>query len=333
MTNGSDGLPQRRLRYPSRSSFNFPIRYLFEYRSSVEDASGPSGQSSVTFTKKMIMGGFVYKFWLVACVLALLPLRLTAQETPLVVGILPTLSPRVLLTNYQPFRAYLEETLKRPVELVTATDLPTFHKSTMAGAYDVVVTAAHLGRYAQMEGGYLPLAGYKLENRAILIVSKNNPLKSIGDLRGHKVATLSRMALVAQQSRDWLDKQGLQEGADYQLIETSSQVSSAYSVQSGESKLAILAPTGWKQLPDNIRDSIQIYATLPAIPSLIWMANPRMTRAAPRLKSALLAFSTELPAGKQFFEVSGYQAMREMTASEMKSLDVYLPYLKQHLGQ
>lgn len=257
----------------------------------------------------------------------------SAQHAPLVIGILPTLSPRVLINNYQPFRLYLEQTLKRPVELVTATDLPAFHKSTLEGAYDMVVTAAHLGRYAQIEGGYLPLAGYKLENRAILIVSKTNPLKSIGDLRGHKVATLSRVALVAQQSRDWLDKQGLREGADYQLIETTSQISSAYSVQSGESKLAVLAPTGWKQLPDNIREGIKVYATLPAIPSLIWMANPRMTSDAPRLKSALLGFSPEMPAGKEFFQVTGYQAMREMGASEMKSLDVYLPYLKQHLGQ
>lgn len=274
-----------------------------------------------------------YRSWLLAFLIACLSLPASAQHAPLVVGILPTLSPRVLINNYQPFRLYLEQRLKRPVELVTATDLPAFHKGTMEGAYDVVVTAAHLGRLAQMEGGYLPLAGYKLENRAILIISKTNPLKSIGDLRGQTVATLSRVALVAQQSIDWLAKQGLKEGVDYQLVETSSQISSAYSVQSGESRLAILAPTGWKQLPDNIRDGIQVYATLPPIPSLLWMANPRMTREAPRLKSALLAFSPEMPEGRQFFEVTGYQDMREITAPEMKSLDVYLPYLKQHLGQ
>lgn len=274
-----------------------------------------------------------YRSWLLAFLIACLSLPVSAQHAPLVVGILPTLNPRVLITNYQPFRLYLEQTLKRPVELVTATDLPAFHKSTMAGAYDVVVTAAHFGRLAQMERGYVPLAGYKLGNRAILITSKAAPLKSIADLRGHKIATLSRFALVADQTINWLEKQGLREGIDYRLVETSSQISSAYSVMSGESTLAIIAPSGWNQLPDNIRDGIQVFTTLPTIPSLIWMANPRLTGEVPRLKSALLAFSPKILEGREFFEVTGYQDMREITATEMKSLDIYLPYLKQHLGQ
>ncbi len=274
-----------------------------------------------------------YKNWLLAILIACYALPARSQPTPLVVGIVPTLSPRVLINNYQPFRLYLEQTLKRPVEIVTATDLPTFHKSTMAGAYDVIVTAAHFGRLAQMERGYLPLAGYKLENRAILLTSKAAPLKSIEDLRGHTVATLSRFALVANQTIDWLEKQGLREGIDYRVVETSSQTSSVYSVISGESTLAIIAPSGWKQLPDNVRDGIQVFATLPALPTLMWMANPRLIREVPNLKSALLAFSPELPQGREFFEVTSYQGMREITATEMKSLDIYLPYLKQHIGK
>ena len=271
--------------------------------------------------------------WLLVWWLALWPMLGAAQQTPLVVGVLPILSPRVLLNNYQPFRAYLERTLKRPVDMVTATDLPAFHKSTMAGDYDLIVTAAHFGRLAQIEGGYLPLARYKASNRAILITSKAAPLKSIQDVRGHTVATLSRFALVAEQTRVWLEKQGLHEGKDYRLLETSSQVSSAYSVMSGESALAIIAPTGWNQLSTNIRESVQVFASLPEIPGLIWMANPRLIREVPELKSALLAFSPQSPEGKQFFEATSYQDMREITSEDMKSFDSYTTYLKQKLGQ
>ena len=273
------------------------------------------------------------RVWLLVWWLALWPMLGAAQQTPLVVGVLPILSPRVLLNNYQPFRAYLERTLKRPVDMVTATDLPAFHKSTMAGDYDLIVTAAHFGRLAQIEGGYLPLARYKASNRAILITSKAAPLKSIQDVRGHTVATLSRFALVAEQTRVWLEKQGLHEGKDYRLLETSSQVSSAYSVMSGESALAIIAPTGWNQLSTNIRESVQVFASLPEIPGLIWMANPRLIREVPELKSALLAFSPQSPEGKQFFEATSYQDMREITSEDMKSFDSYTTYLKQKLGQ
>lgn len=274
-----------------------------------------------------------YKHWISAFLLALFPLTIAAQGTALVVGVVPTLSPRVLLNNYQPFRTYLEQALKRPVEMVTAKDFATFHKSTMAGEYDVVVTAAHLGRLAQVEGRYLPLATYKSANRAMLITSKSAPLKSIPDLKGRTVATLDRSALIVGQALLWLQEQDLQERSDYKLLETSSHNSAAYSVLSGESALAIVSPAGWNQMPASIRDGLQVFSTLPAIPGLMWLAHPRLIQDVPRLKSTLLIFSPNLPEGKQFFELTGYQDMREISPEGMKSIDPYLPFLKRYLGQ
>ncbi|MEO6147319.1 MAG: phosphate/phosphite/phosphonate ABC transporter substrate-binding protein [Sulfuriferula sp.] len=270
---------------------------------------------------------------LLVCALIVWPILGAAREKPLIVGVLPTLSPRVLLNNYQPFRAYLEHALNRPVEMVTATDFAAFHKSTLAGDYDIVVTAAHLGRLAEKERGYIPLATYKSANRAILLTSRAAPLKSIRDLHGRSVATLDRYALITSQALAWLEEQGLREGADFRLLETPSHNSSAYSVLSGESTLAIISPAGWKQMPENIREGLQIYAKLPAIPGIMWLANPRLAQEAPRLKSILLAFPPDSPDGSQFFHVTGYQGMREITPEEMKSLDPYTRYLQKTLGQ
>ena len=274
-----------------------------------------------------------YRGWLLACLLAVFPLRLVAQETPLVVGILPTLSPRVLLSNYQPIRSYLEKTLRRPVEMVTAKDFSTFSKSTARGDYDIVVTAAHLARLAEVESGYLPLVTYKAPNRAMLLTSSKAPLHNIQNLRGHTVATLDRSALITSQTLIWLKEQGLQEPEDFKLIETSSHNSAAYSVLSGESVLAITSPGGWRMMPANIKDRLKLLTSLPPLPSMMWLAHRRLIKEAPNLRSVLLDFSPDLPEGKQFFDASGYQGMREITPQEMKSLDPFIPYLKQHLGQ
>ena len=274
-----------------------------------------------------------YRGWLLACLLAVFPLRLVAQETPLVVGILPTLSPRVLLSNYQPIRSYLEKTLRRPVEMVTAKDFSTFSKSTARGDYDIVVTAAHLARLAEVESGYLPLVTYKAPNRAMLLTTSKAPLHNIQDLRGHTVATLDRSALITSQTLIWLKEQGLQEPEDFKLIETSSHNSAAYSVLSGESTLAIISPGGWRMMPANIKDRLKLLTSLPPLPSMMWLAHRRLIKEAPKLRSVLLDFSPDLPEGKQFFDATGYQGMREITPQEMKSLDPFIPYLKQHLGQ
>lgn len=284
------------------------------------------------------MGGFlasksIRASWLVLCLLAVASSKVAADEHPLVVGVLPTLSPRVLLGNYQPFRIYLEQALKQPVEMVTAKNFTVFHQNTMAGHYDMVVTAAHLARLAQVEGRFVPLATYQSTNRALLMTSKAAPLKSIAQLRGQTVATLDRYALIASQTVLWLEGKQLQLGKDYRLLETSSHNSAAYSVLSGESALAIVAPAGLKQMPRNIQQGLQTFASLPPLPAVMWLANPRISSEVPRLKAVLLAFSPQLPEGKQFFDKTGYQSMREITEEEMESLDLHLPYLKQHLGQ
>lgn len=279
------------------------------------------------------MGGFRTKSWLFICLLTILPLRVVAQEAPLVIGILPTLSPRVLIGNYQPFRLYLERTLKRPVELVTATNFSAFHQSTMSGKYDLVVTAAHLARLAQTEGRLLPLATYQSVNRAVLMTSLSQPLKSVNELKGKTIATLDRSALIVSQTLLWLQNQNLQADKDFKLLETLSHNSAAYSVLSGESALAIVSPAGLKQMPGELQSGLVTFTTLPPLPALMWLANPRIENEVPRLKSVLLAFSAQSAEGKEFFEKTGYMSMREIGHDEMKTLDPYLPYLKQHLGQ
>lgn len=271
--------------------------------------------------------------WLTACLFSLVSFRVSADTHPLVVGILPTLSPRVLLGNYQPFRIYLEQILKRPVEMVTAKNFTVFHQNTMAGNYDVVVTAAHLARFAQMEAGFTPMVTYQSTNRAMLMTSRATPLKSVALLKGQTVATLDRYALIVSQTVLWLADKQMQIGKDYQMLETSSHNSAAYSVLSGESALAIISPAGWKQMPVDIQEGLQVFASLPPVPALMWLAHPRIGNDLQALRSAVLSFSPQLAEGKQFFDKTGYQHMREITEEEMKSLDRHIPYLKQHLGQ
>ena len=270
--------------------------------------------------------------WLAICLLTLISCRVGAENRPLVVGILPTLSPRVLIGNYQPFRTYLEQSLQRPVEMVTAKNFTMFHQNTMTGHYDVIVTAAHLARLAQLEGRFVPLATYQSTNRALLLTSKAAPLTSIAQLHGSTIATLDRSALIVSQTSLWLEDKQLQLGKDYKLLETSSHNSAAYSVLSGESALAIVSPAGWKQMPPEMQQGLQTFASLPPIPALIWLANPRIASDVPRLKTVLLGFSPQMAAGKQFFDITGYQNMRDIPEDEMKSLDRHLPYLKLHLG-
>jgi phosphonate transport system substrate-binding protein len=245
------------------------------------------------------------------------------QAKALQIGILPTLSARALIKNYQPLQTYLERKLNRPIDLLTAPDFKTFHYDTVDGKFDIVITAAHLARIAQTDAKYIPLATYKAVNQTILLEAKDNPLKTIADLKGKSISFGDRNALIVSQTIGYLSTQGLREGEDYKLLETQSHNSAAYSVQNHQSMLAITSPSGLKNIPDAIKDSVKIFATLPQLPSLILLAHPRVGTDAALLKAALIGFTSDTDEGRQFYEVTNYIGLREVTNGEMKDLETY----------
>lgn len=243
------------------------------------------------------------------------------QAVALQIGILPMSTTRILLKNYQPLHVYLERVLKRPVELVTAHDFRTFHFNTIEGKYDVVITAAHLGRLAQTEAGYMPLARYKAPNYTLLLVAKDQPLKSVQDIRGKVVAGINPITLAVNETIIWLRGQGLNAGADYALLETPTPISAAYAVQNHQSVMAISSSQGLKQFPQNLKENVIVFATLPELPSLMWLAHPRMTAEIAGLKAALLGFTSESTEGAIFYDTTGYVGMREVTSKESSAMD------------
>lgn len=272
--------------------------------------------------------------WFLGLVCTIAPgLSLAHEAHTLQVGLLPIWTTRTLIKNYQPLQAHLEQALKQPVELITAPDFKTFHTNTLKGEYDLIITAAHLGRLAQLEAGFTPLTRYSAPHRTLLIAAKDQPLKSIQDLKGKTLAGIDPLTLAMNDSITWLSAQGLQAGRDYTLLETPTPISATYSVQNHQSILAISSPQGMKHLPDNIRANIEIFASLPELPSLLWLAHPRMKTDIPRLKAALLSFTPQTENGAIFYETTGYMGMRETSNDEAKSLDMIAQEVNKRIKQ
>ncbi|MBT9519859.1 MAG: PhnD/SsuA/transferrin family substrate-binding protein, partial [Dechloromonas sp.] len=103
----------------------------------------------------------ILHFLLLSCCLTLFSPMAAAQEKatvrPLTVGLMPYLSTRMLLANYQPIAVALEQELQQPVQLVTAPDFDTYVKRVLDGEYDVAVLAPHFARLAIRDYGYSAL--------------------------------------------------------------------------------------------------------------------------------------------------------------------------------
>jgi phosphonate transport system substrate-binding protein len=248
------------------------------------------------------------------------------------IGLLPITSTRVLLRNYQHAESYLKRRLGLDLALESATDFQTFHRNTLARAYDLIVTAPHLGRHAEIDAGYSPLARYSAVHRTLILMAKSRPVRRVEDLRGASLASIDSLTLASSEAHAWLRDRGLQPVSDYQVVYTPTPASAAHALVNGQALLAISSPQGLMNTPKELRDQIDVFAELPEIPSLMWLGHTRLGPLLPRIKEALLAFAADVTDGQPFYEATGYQSMREVQATELKAVDIHLPRLRGMMG-
>lgn len=251
---------------------------------------------------------------------------------PLALGVLPNVSARLIITSYQPMREYLERELKRPVEVVTAPDFRSFSQRTFKGEYQLVVTAPNLGRVAQLDAGWEPLAIYEPRIPALLVGSADNPNDAPEQVRGKAVAMANPQSLVAFVGMQWLRTQGLQPGDDFKVVVTANDDSLGAVIRSGEAPWAIMSMGEFRAKPEPLRNTLRIVTEMAKVPGFLVMANPRMAPAEKqRLKALLLAFpATE--DGKRFFGLSGFANIREVADADLKFMDPFNEQTRTGLG-
>lgn len=252
--------------------------------------------------------------------------RLLAQTgaATFTLGVLPNISARVLLTHYQPMREYLQQSLGRAVEVVTANDFRAFAMATREGRYDAVVTAPNLGRVAQVDSRWTPIAQYEPGIPALLVAAATNRDAATTQLRGKALALSNPQSLVALTGLRWLNAQGLQPGRDFQVVRTPNDDSLGAVILNGEAPFAIMSMGEFRAKPEALRQSLRIVTEIATVPGFLVMTNPAMPPAdRQKLSEALWAMpSTE--AGRRFFGLSGFTNIRRVDEREIASLDAYV---------
>jgi len=246
------------------------------------------------------------------------------QQKPLVMGVLPNVSARALLTMYQPFRDYLQDTLKSQVEIVTAADFRSFSTETKSGSYQLVVTAPNLGAMHQIDDKWRPVAIYEPQIPGILVSAAGNPNNSTDQLRGKLLAVGNPQSLVVLRGLQWLRERGLEEGRDFRLTRSANEDSLGTLIRSGEAPLAMMSMGEFRAISENGRKELRIHTEFARVPGFLVMANPALP--APQLEAisrAVLEFpNTEQ--GREFFKRSGFSGIRALKAGELDALSPYV---------
>jgi len=262
----------------------------------------------------------------------LAPASAQQSTAPFRIGVLPNVSARVILTSYQPMREYFERELKRGVDIATAPDFRAFAENTRRGGYHLIVTAANLGRVAQVDSNWHPLAIYDPKIPAILVTLADNPNASVTQLRGKSLALANPQSLVALAGLEWLGGQGLRHGADFKTVTAANDDSLGAVLRTGEAPLAIMSMGEFRAKPEAMRNTLRIVTEIAKLPGFLVMASPGLPAAElQRLKTLILAFP-QTEEGKKFFALSGFANIREVAEPELKTLDAFNDITRKGLG-
>ena len=272
---------------------------------------------------------------LLAPALLSLPNGARAQRTdaPLILGVIPNVSARIILAAYQPMRAHLERELGRRVEVATAPDFRGFAERALRGEYRVLVTAPNVGRVLQADAGWEPIAIYEPQIPAILVAGADNPLDTASQIRGRALALANPQSLVALVGLQWLRNQGLQAGTDFRIALAANDDSLGAVLRSGEAPLAVMSLGEFRSKPEEMRQRLRIVTEIARVPGFLVMTAQDYDEAERRRLRALLLAFPRTDEGRQFLALSGFTGIREVTDADLRFLDAYVDVTRRGLGR
>jgi phosphonate transport system substrate-binding protein len=178
----------------------------------------------------------------------------SGNPTRLRVALLPDENASTIIQNAQPLKAYLEQTLKKDIELVVTTDYSSMIEAMRFGRIEV----AYFGPLSyvlakQRAPGIEPFAVGVARGsptyKGVIVVQADGPVKSIADIRGKTVGFGDNASTSSHLiPRALLARHGLIGERDYKFVHLGTHDAVARAVQAGQVQAGGLSQEIFKAL-------------------------------------------------------------------------------------
>jgi phosphonate transport system substrate-binding protein len=203
----------------------------------------------------------------------------SARPKKLLIGLLPTESAPTVMRLNEPLRAYLEEKLKLPVEMVVGANYAATSEALRFGRIDIAYLGPVTYVLQSKHVGLQPFArpshpGVGPTFQATIIVPANSKAKNLADLKGGEIA----FGDPASTSGTWVPRwqllhEGLVSGRDYQLRVLGAHDAVALAVANGKVAAGGLSrPVFNRLIKEGKIDAgkVRVLQDSPPIPEYMW---------------------------------------------------------------
>lgn len=240
-----------------------------------------------------------------------------ADETVYRFGVVPQFEHRKLFAIWKPIIDEISRRTGIRLELAATLTVPEFERALSAGNYDFVYANPYHILREYTHQGYLPLVRDDKPLRGILVVHRDNPVRSPVELRGQRLAIPSFNAVGAS----LLLRADLEDLFKVEMIPVNVKThSSAYlQVASGQLPAAGGVEKTLQEQDVRVRDLLRVIYTTRDMPSHPVAAHPRVP---PRLRQAVQQAILDLDGSKAGHELLAHVPIQRAVATSMQD---YLP--------
>lgn len=253
------------------------------------------------------------------------------QTTALSLGLLPHLSPNLLLKKYEKLVQYLEHQLQRKIVVHTAPNFKTYIQRATEGRYDLYLTAPHMAAYHEAENAHRRVAVFNKNLFGFIAVLKDSSFENLSDLQGKTVSMADPMAVITLLGEAVLLKNNVETTVHYAPTHNSA----LHSVAFDQAEAAIVGGHAYQITTEsgNLRKPLRLLGKTDPIPHMMFMASNQVAGDEyEALKSALLDIENEAT-GRAFIHDVPFGTLIPITDQHMQSLSGMVMLLKQRLHQ
>lgn len=255
-----------------------------------------------------------------------------AGDANLELGLLPNLTARVLLDQYEPVQQYLAQTVGSKVVVSSATNWTEFYKRAADHQFDLIVAAPHVARLMQTQLGFKPIASLTPNVKAVLVCAKSQVSNQLDFISGKTVVVANPASLVAIEGEAWLAKNGLRAGEEYVSYRVKGGDSVGVMIERGDAVAGLMALGEFKSHAQSVKDSLRIVQQFAELPSFVILADPKRTGLSTNQPQHLFKDFSDSPFGKSFEQRSGSQIVAKVSEKEALAMDAYLAKIRSMLN-
>lgn len=239
-------------------------------------------------------------------------------------GIFPYFDAGRLSALHQPLTKHLSESAKINLHLISAPNFKEFIKRTKEGRYDVVVTAPHLARIAELKHGYTWLGVTSNVSHAVFVVKQSSAITNIKDLKGKSITLPSKKSIVHHLAIDKMKSVGLVPGKNITIKISKSHNNAMVATIKGVSDASAFGRPTWDSYRPKGHENLNMIGTSDNIPGFGVLAKKSLGKdKLTKLQNAFFDFGNTIH-GQKYFISTSLKGARKIKESEKAMLDMYI---------